>query len=171
MRTLLLIALLVLPAFFAAAEVSLLRLRPSRVHELREEGQPGAPAVERLQRRLRTALLMTQFGTTLSLVALGWIAKGFGQRWWPMDTPAVVGGIWPGSLCWWSWPRCCLGCSHGRWSSAVLSRQPCNCLRCWKPPCRCCVPCCLPGGHRLTPATSCGLEASLGCPCAGTHSR
>ncbi|MEJ6585852.1 MAG: hemolysin family protein [Synechococcus sp. ArSW.bin.68] len=88
MRNLLLIALLVLPAFFAAAEVSLLRLRPSRVHELREEGHPGAPAVERLQRRLRTALLMTQFGTTLSLVALGWIAKGFGQRWWPIDTPA-----------------------------------------------------------------------------------
>jgi hypothetical protein len=28
-----------------------LRLRPSRVHELREEGQPGALAVERLQRR------------------------------------------------------------------------------------------------------------------------
>ena len=88
MRNLLLIALLVLPAFFAAAEVSLLRLRPSRVQELREEGQPGAPAVERLQRRLRTALLMTQFGTTLSLVALGWMAKGFGQRWWPMETPA-----------------------------------------------------------------------------------
>ena len=88
MRNLLLIALLMLPAFFAAAEVALLRLRPSRVHELREEGLPGAPAVERLQRRLRTALLMTQFGTTLSLVALGWIAKGFGQRWWPMDTPA-----------------------------------------------------------------------------------
>ena len=88
MRNLLLIALLVLPALFAAAEVALLRLRPSRVHELREEGLSGAPAVERLQRRLRTALLMTQFGTTLSLVALGWIAKGFGQRWWPMDTPA-----------------------------------------------------------------------------------
>ena len=75
-------------AFFAAAEVSLLRLRPSRVHELRDEGLPGAPAVERLQRRLRTSLLMTQFGTTLSLVALGWIAKGFGQRWWPIETPA-----------------------------------------------------------------------------------
>ena len=88
MRNLLLIALLVLPAFFAAAEVALLRLRPSRVHELREEGLPGAPAVERLQRRLRTVLLMTQFGTTLSLVALGWIARGFGQRWWPMETPA-----------------------------------------------------------------------------------
>ena len=88
MRNLLLIALLVLPALFAAAEVALLRLRPSRVHELREEGLSGAPAVERLQRRLRTALLMTQFGTTLSLVARGWIAKGFGQRWWPMDTPA-----------------------------------------------------------------------------------
>ncbi len=88
MRNLLLIALLLLPAFFAAAEVSLLRLRPSRVHELKEEGLPGAPSVERLQRRLRRALLMTQFGTILSLVALGWIAKGFGQRWWPIETPA-----------------------------------------------------------------------------------
>lgn len=88
MRNLLLITLLVIPAFFAAAEVSLLRLRPSRVVELREEGLNGAPSVERLQRRLRTVLLMTQFGSTLSLVALGWIAKGFGQRWWPINTPA-----------------------------------------------------------------------------------
>ena len=41
MRTLLLIALLVLPALFAAAEVALLRLRPSQVQELTEEGLPA----------------------------------------------------------------------------------------------------------------------------------
>ena len=88
MRTLLLIALLVLPALFSAAEVALLRLRPSQVQAFSEEGRPGAHAVQRLQRRLRIALLMTQFGASLSLVALGWIGRGFGQRWWPLDMPS-----------------------------------------------------------------------------------
>ena len=88
MRTLLLIALLVLPALFSAAEVALLRLRPSQVQALTEEGLPGAQSVQRLQRHLRIALLMTQFGASLSLVALGWIGRGFGQRWWPLEMPA-----------------------------------------------------------------------------------
>ncbi|WP_114993520.1 hemolysin family protein [Synechococcus sp. UW179A] len=88
MRTLLLIALLVLPALFSAAEVALLRLRPSQVQALTEEGRPGAQSVQRLQRHLRIALLMTQFGACLSLVALGWIGRGFGQRWWPLEMPA-----------------------------------------------------------------------------------
>ncbi|QNI47004.1 hemolysin family protein [Synechococcus sp. A15-60] len=88
MRTLLLFALLVLPALFAAAEVALLRLRPSQVQELTDEGRPGAQSVQRLQRRLRIALLMTQFGACLSLVALGWIGRGFGQRWWPLGMPS-----------------------------------------------------------------------------------
>ena len=93
MRTLLLIALLVLPALFSAAEVALLRLRPSQVQALTEEGRPGAQSVQRLQRHLRIALLMTQFGACLSLVALGWIGRGFGQRWWPLEMPA---GRWWG---------------------------------------------------------------------------
>ena len=88
MRTLLLIALLVLPALFSAAEVALLRLRPSQVQALSEEDRPGAQSVQRLQRHLRIALLMTQFGASLSLVALGWIGRGFGQRWWPLEMPA-----------------------------------------------------------------------------------
>ena len=79
MRPLLLIALLVLPALFSAAEVALLRLRPSQVQEFNEQGRPGAQALLRLQRRFPTALLMTQFGTSLSLVALGWTGRGFGQ--------------------------------------------------------------------------------------------
>ena len=88
MRPLLLIALLVLPALFSAAEVALLRLRPSQVQEFSEQGRPGAKALQRLQRRFPTALLMTQFGTSLSLVALGWTGRGFGQRWWPLETPS-----------------------------------------------------------------------------------
>ena len=88
MRPFLLIALLVLPALFSAAEVALLRLRPSQVQEFSEQGRPGAQALQRLQRRLPTALLMTQFGTSLSLVALGWTGRGFGQRWWPLDMPS-----------------------------------------------------------------------------------
>ncbi|MED5320602.1 MAG: CNNM domain-containing protein, partial [Cyanobacteriota bacterium] len=55
MRLLLLAVLLVLPAFFAAAEVALLRLRPSRVEVLVEEQQAGARSIQRLQRRLRRA--------------------------------------------------------------------------------------------------------------------
>ena len=72
MRILLLLVLLALPAFFAAVEVSLLRLRTSRVRVLDEQAVTGADAVHRLQRRMRRALLMCQLGSTLSLVALGW---------------------------------------------------------------------------------------------------
>ena len=82
MRLLLLAVLLLLPAFFAAAEVSLLRLRPSRVELLVEEGHAGAQAIQRLQRRLRRALMVSQLGATLALVALGWAGRGLGGRLW-----------------------------------------------------------------------------------------
>ncbi len=82
MRLIFLGILLLLPAFFAAGEVSILRLRPSRVQRLVEEGQKGAKAINRLQGRLRRALMVSQLGGTLSLVALGWIGKGIAQRKW-----------------------------------------------------------------------------------------
>ena len=82
LRLLLLAVLLVLPAFFAAAEVALLRLRPSRVEVLVEEEQTGARSIQRLQRRLRRALLVSQLGSTLALVALGWAGRGLGGRLW-----------------------------------------------------------------------------------------
>lgn len=82
MRLFLLAVLLVLPAFFAAAAVSLLRLRPSRVELLVEEGHAGAQAIQRLQRRLRRALMVSQLGATLALVALGWAGRGLGGRLW-----------------------------------------------------------------------------------------
>ena len=82
MRLLILGILLVLPAFFAAGEVSLLRLRPSRVQRLVEEKKGGAKAINRLQRRLRRALMVSQLGVTLALVTLGWIGRGITERWW-----------------------------------------------------------------------------------------
>ena len=90
MRLLLLAFLLVLPAFFAAAEVALLRLRPSRVEVLVEERQSGAVALQRLQRRLRRALTLSQLGSCLALIALGWGGRGLGFQLWPAGTPGAA---------------------------------------------------------------------------------
>ena len=90
MRILLLLVLLALPAFFAAVEVALLRLRTSRVRVLNEQGVPGAAAVQRLQRRMRRALLMCQLGTSLSLLALGWTGSGLARDWWQASSSAAT---------------------------------------------------------------------------------
>ncbi|MCT0230262.1 hemolysin family protein [Synechococcus sp. CS-1324] len=76
----LLAALIALLGFFAAGEFALIRLRPSRVKVLAAEGFRGAMAVERLQGRLRRALLSTQLGAALALVALGWAGRGLAVR-------------------------------------------------------------------------------------------
>jgi CBS domain containing-hemolysin-like protein len=81
MRVLVPAALLFLLAFFAASEFALIRLRPTRVQLLAEDGAPGAAAVARLQRRLRRALVATQLGMSLALVALGWTGRGLAERW------------------------------------------------------------------------------------------
>ncbi len=86
MRLFFFFILLALPAFFAAGEVALLRLRPSRVQRLVEERKNGAKAINRLQRRLRRALMVSQLGVTLSLVALGWLGRGIGIAWWSNKT-------------------------------------------------------------------------------------
>ncbi|WP_320665087.1 hemolysin family protein [Prochlorococcus sp. MIT 1223] len=69
--------LLAIPAFFAAGEVAIIRLRPSRVERLLEEGTEGAQAIHRLQRRMRRALMVAQLGVTVSLVSLGWFGYEF----------------------------------------------------------------------------------------------
>jgi CBS domain containing-hemolysin-like protein len=98
--------LLLLLAFFAASEFALIRLRPSRVQLLEADGHPGAAAVARLQRRLRRALVATQLGMTLALLALGWSGRGLAERWssqaaahglaqgW-LDAGALLGGLLP----------------------------------------------------------------------------
>ena len=79
---LLLVILLAFPAFFAAGEVAVLRLRPSRAQRLVEEGKKGSQSILRLQRRLRRALMIAQLGVSISLVSLGWMGKGLANRWW-----------------------------------------------------------------------------------------
>ena len=86
MQVLLLGILLALPAFFAAGEVAVIRLRPSRVARLLEEGQLGAKAIHRLQRRMRRALMASQLGVTTSLVSLGWIGKELANKNWFFGT-------------------------------------------------------------------------------------
>jgi CBS domain containing-hemolysin-like protein len=68
-----LLSLLILLAFFAAGEFALIRLRPTRVAELAENGHSGARSVDRLQHHLRRALVATQLVACLSLLALGWV--------------------------------------------------------------------------------------------------
>jgi putative hemolysin len=77
---LVLAVLIALLAFFSAGEMALIRLRPSRVNQLVEAGQPGAEAVAKLQRRLRRALVATQLGMVLALVAIGWAGRGLAER-------------------------------------------------------------------------------------------
>ncbi|MFM7087527.1 MAG: hemolysin family protein [Cyanobium sp.] len=76
MRFLAFTVLLALMAFFAAAELALIRLRPSRVQQLLESGEAGARAIARLQQRLRRVLVATQLGAVLALMAVGWSGRG-----------------------------------------------------------------------------------------------
>ncbi len=79
MRYLVLAILLALLAFFAAGEFALIRLRPSRVQQLEEAGEPGARSVSRLQHRLRRVLVATQLGLVLALLAVGWMGRGLAE--------------------------------------------------------------------------------------------
>ena len=83
MRLLILGILLIFPAFFAAGEVALLLIKPVRVQRLVEEQKSGAKAINRLQRRLRRALIVSQLGVTIALITMGWIGRGVSIRWWP----------------------------------------------------------------------------------------
>ena len=69
-------------AFFAAGELAILRLRPSRVERLVEEENSGALAIYRLQRRLRRTLMISQLGIAISLIAIGWLSSDLTSQWW-----------------------------------------------------------------------------------------
>ncbi len=92
MQFLLLGILIALTAFFAAGELAVLRLRPSRVERLIEEKQPGANSVNRLQRKLRMLLMVTQLGITFSLVGMGWSINDLSRAWWPPEAQSKLIG-------------------------------------------------------------------------------
>jgi CBS domain containing-hemolysin-like protein len=75
-RLLAVFLLIAINAFFVTAEFSMVSVRRSRISQLVEAGDAPARSVQKLQRRIDLLLSTTQFGITLSSVALGWIAEG-----------------------------------------------------------------------------------------------
>ncbi len=69
------VVLVVLNAFFVAAEFAMVRVRPTRVAELARDGDWRARAVQGAQRRLDAFLSATQLGVTLTSLGLGWIGE------------------------------------------------------------------------------------------------
>lgn len=61
--------------FFVAAEFALVSVRRSRVAELVAAGRAHATALQRATNRLDAYLAATQFGITLSSLALGWVGE------------------------------------------------------------------------------------------------
>lgn len=70
-----LIFILAANGFFAAAEVSLVSVRQSRLRELAELGQAGAQSALNLLASPGRLLSVTQFGVTLASLGLGWAGE------------------------------------------------------------------------------------------------
>jgi magnesium and cobalt exporter, CNNM family len=69
------VGLVLLNAFFTAAELSIARVRNTRMEELTQEGNWRAEAVRRHQERLQYFLSATQLGITLASLGLGWVGE------------------------------------------------------------------------------------------------
>jgi len=74
-RLLLLAAIILINAFFAAAEVSLLSVRESRLRQLAETGNAGAKVALNLIANPEQLLSVTQVGVTLASLGLGWAGE------------------------------------------------------------------------------------------------
>jgi CBS domain containing-hemolysin-like protein len=85
LRLLSVFLLIVINAFFVAAEFSIVSVRRSRINQLADAGDVQAQTVQDLQRSIDRLLSTTQIGITLSSLALGWIGE---------STMAVVIANW-----------------------------------------------------------------------------
>ena len=74
-RLLILILILILNAFFAAAEVSLVSVRKSKLRAMADRGQVGAQAALNLLANPARLLSVTQVGVTLASLGLGWAGE------------------------------------------------------------------------------------------------
>lgn len=75
LRFFILVAVLLLNGFFAAAEVALVSVRRSRLRALAEQGQVGAQAALNLLANPARLLSVTQAGVTLASLGLGWAGE------------------------------------------------------------------------------------------------
>jgi magnesium and cobalt exporter, CNNM family len=69
------LGLVLLNAFFTAAEFAMVRVRSTRIEALASEGRWQARMAASLQRRLDAFLSATQLGITLTSLGLGWIGE------------------------------------------------------------------------------------------------
>lgn len=94
---LLLAALLVLlNAFFVAAEFAIVKVRSTRVQELVREGVRGSGAVQNAIQNLDAYLSATQLGITLASLGLGWIGE---PAFASLVTPLLgFAGVWSPSV-------------------------------------------------------------------------
>ncbi len=63
-------------AFFVAAEFAIVRVRPTRIRELEQSGDPRARIAAGILHRLDEHLSACQLGITIVSLGLGWIGKG-----------------------------------------------------------------------------------------------
>jgi putative hemolysin len=75
MRILIVVLIIVVNGFFAAAEVALLSVRHSRLRQMAEEGSAGAQAALNLLSNPGRLLSVTQVGVTLASLGLGWAGE------------------------------------------------------------------------------------------------
>ncbi len=75
LRFIILLFILAANAFFAAAEVSLVSVRQSRLRELAAQGQAGAQSALSLLANPGRLLSVTQVGVTLASLGLGWAGE------------------------------------------------------------------------------------------------
>lgn len=75
LRFIILLLILAVNGFFAAAEVSLVSVRQSRLRELAEQGQTGAQVALALLSNPGRLLSVTQVGVTLASLGLGWAGE------------------------------------------------------------------------------------------------
>ncbi len=67
--------LILVNAFFVAAEFAMVSVRDTRIEQMVTTGVPGARAVRRIQREIDDFLPAVQLGVTLCSLALGWIGE------------------------------------------------------------------------------------------------
>src|SRR6266545_3516761 len=91
----LVLLILAVNGFFAAAEVSLISVRRSRLKHMAEEGQAGAKAALSLLANPERLLSVTQVGVTLASLGLGWAGENtiyslLIMAFQPLQTPAIA---------------------------------------------------------------------------------
>jgi CBS domain containing-hemolysin-like protein len=69
------LALVFANAFFVAIEFALVKVRPTQLEALVEQGRPGAASALRMRKNLDTWLSASQVGITLASLALGWVGE------------------------------------------------------------------------------------------------